>query len=915
MSIVSLQLPELPISDVLTDINLRLEQHLQLVLEAPPGAGKTTLVPLAILKHHNVNPEKTWLGQQQILMLEPRRMAARSAATRMASLLNEPVGKTVGYRVRQETKISKHTRIVVITEGILVRMLIQDPSLADVGLLIFDEFHERSLDADLGLAFALQGRDIFRDTSNPLRILIMSATLDGSAIAALLDSTRDNTRDSARDTTAVTDTTPIISSQGKQYPVAIHYGKRKQQEENIVNRTVAALKDAITTLNGDILVFLPGYAEINHVKRQLSESLSDSQSQQIQILPLYGALPFNLQQKAIEPLSQVERKRGIRKIVLATDIAETSLTIEGITIVIDSGLCRQPVFNPTTGMTRLQTKAISQDSSIQRAGRAGRLEPGQCFRLWSEEQQKQLSKHSPPEILQADLAGLTVQLLAWGIREPEELAWLDTPPKGALSQALDLLERLGVIKQREANRTRGKPEFVLENWVLTTHGAQLALLPTHPRLAHMLLCSRAIAQQENAAALAVLLTDRSPLSNRSNADITAQIAIVRGLSPCQKQFQEWQKRAQRQAIQFGKLLSQLAPSPDGDAQENNDNIAEHNAAGYLLACAYPDRIARRKSAQSNQYLLSNGRTAILDLSDPCCGLEWLSAAEVGGNTHNKNSPHSNSTDRIYSACPLDAHLFDGALGHLIHSSVAILWDENTDRFSAEKIQSVGAIILKKQRLKNIPVESKTDALITHIRKRGLSLLPWTTTTRQWQSRVTLLRQTYNDSHSANSHSWPDVSDQHLLESLEDWLPPYLSKISKRSDFEKLDLQAILNTLLPWQLSQKLTTLAPLTITVPSGHQARIDYNQESPVLNVKLQEMFGCRSTPTIAEGKIKLIVQLLSPARRPLQVTQDLEGFWKTSYHEVKKEMKGRYPKHPWPDNPLDAVATKQIKQGHNKR
>ncbi|MEH6556618.1 MAG: ATP-dependent helicase HrpB [Oceanicoccus sp.] len=910
MSIVSLQLPVLPITDVLSEIDRCLEKHLQLVLEAPPGAGKTTLVPLAILKHQSGDSATAWLGQQKILMLEPRRMAARSAATRMASLLNEPVGQTIGYRVRQQTKVSKHTRIEVITEGILVRMLIQDPSLSDVGLLIFDEFHERSLDADLGLAFALQGRELFRESNNSLRIMVMSATLDGKAIASLLDR--------AHDSAAISDATPIISSRGKQYPVAVHYNQPKRQQEDIVGRTVATLKDVTTTLDGDILVFLPGYAEINRVRRQFSDSLSNVQSQKIQLLPLYGALPFNQQQKAIEPLSQVERDTGIRKIVLATDIAETSLTIEGITIVIDSGLCRQPIFNPATGMTRLQTKAISQDSSIQRMGRAGRLEPGQCFRLWSEEQQKLLPRHSSPEILQADLAGLALQMLAWGVRDPEELAWLDIPPKGALAQALELLEKLAVIKQRDTDSTQRDREPGLNSWLLTAHGTQLATLPVHPRLGHMLLCSQTIRQQKNAAALAVLLTDRSPLSNRFDADLTAQIAIVRGISPCQRQFQEWQKRTQRQATVFEKILSQLPSAPSGiypDNSTNIDTIAEHNAAGYLLACAYPDRIARRKFPQSNQYLLSNGRTATLDVADPCCGLEWLAAAEVGGNTQTHKSSNSNSIDRIYSACPLDVTLFDGALSDLIDSTITIHWDENTDRFSAEKIQSVGAITLQTKRLNNIPVESKIDALIAHIRKRGLDLLPWTPATKQWQSRVTLLRNTYTNNSDDNLSSWPDVSNQHLLESLDDWLAPYLSKVTKRSDFEKLDLQSILNNLLPWQLSQQLAILAPITITVPSGHQARIDYSQQSPVLNVKLQEMFGCQSTPTIAEGKIKLIVQLLSPARRPLQVTQDLEGFWKTSYHEVKKEMKGRYPKHPWPDNPMDAVATKHTKQIRNKR
>lgn len=911
MNIVSLQLPELPITEVLEEINQNLEQHWQLVLEAPPGAGKTTLVPLAILKNQSASPEKSWLGQQRILMLEPRRMAARTAAMRMAELLGEPVGQTIGYRVRQETKISRQSRIEVITEGILSRMLVQDPSLSGVGLLIFDEFHERSLDADLGLAFALQGREFFRDETDPLRILVMSATLDGRAIATLLDR--------AAEQRTCNHPTPIISSQGKQFPVTIHYAPKNTRQLDIVAQTVATLRQVSATPGGDILVFLPGYAEINRVRRQFSESLSVLQTQQLRLLPLYGALEIKQQQKAIEPLSRDDRNSGIRKIVLATDIAETSLTIAGITTVIDSGLCRQPTFNPVTGVTRLQTKAISQDSSVQRMGRAGRLESGHCFRLWSEEQQKGLSKHSPPEILQADLAGLALQLLAWGITQTEELAWLDLPPKGSLSQALGLLEKLGAVTPRDSRQAHNHRQSTLQDWVLTAHGNQLATLPLHPRLGHMLLCSRAIQQQENASALAALLTERSPLTRYNHVDITEHVSLVRGNSPAKEPFENWRKRAQRQAKTFEQQLSQLPPATTATANQSTStststSVTEHNVAGYLLACAYPDRVARRKSIHSNHYLLSNGRTALLDPADPCCQFEWLAAADVSGGSQNNTMPnshnhnHNNSTDRIYSACPLDARLFDNALQSLTRSHVIIHWDESTDRFSAEKVIALGAITLKTQCLEKIPTEAKTDALVTHIRKRGLNLLPWTPATRQWQARVTLLANTTNRK-GREPCAWPDVSDTALLDKLEDWLAPHLNHVSKGSDIAKLDLQSILNTLLPWPLPQQLAKLAPLAIAVPSGHQAPIDYSQSPPVLNVKLQEMFGCKTTPTIAEGQIALIVQLLSPARRPLQVTQDLEGFWKTGYHDVKKEMKGRYPKHPWPDNPLDAVATKHTK------
>ncbi len=840
-----------------------------MVLEAPPGAGKTTVVPLALI-------EQDWLQDQRIIMLEPRRMAARSAAQRMASLLGEPVGQTVGYRVRQESKVSKQTRIEVITEGILTRMLLQDPSLEGVGLLIFDEFHERSIDADFGLALALQGRDIFRDIDTPLRLLVMSATLDGDTVASLL--------------TGPDSTAPIIRSQGKMFPVDIIYGPAKRYDENIIERASQAVIKAWHKHDGSQLVFLPGQGEINKVLQRLKRYFSDNSITDTTVLPLYGALPFREQQKAIEPLS---KDGSQRKIVLATDIAETSLTIEGINVVIDAGLCREPSFDPATGMTRLQTRRISQDSSVQRMGRAGRLTEGVCYRLWSEEQQKQLPKQSTPQILQADLAPLLLQILQWGIDDINELQWLDTPPSGPISQALDLLESLGAIKSSSLSA-----DNPLQGWQLTPHGEQMAAMPTHPRLAHMLITSIPFQQTSIACALAAVLADRHPLSRDYGADLSLVVATVTGDIPCHSQHKAWLKRTQQQAKSFQQLLN-----PSGT---NSITLNEDQVVGFLLANAYPDRIARKKADSHNSYQLSNGRIATLDNADKLSNNEWLSVAELGGSV---NKAGQQSIDRIYAGCAFDAALFQQALKALTTEKTTLEWDDSVDRFIAEQLTTVGKLTIKSQRIEQVPAEEKRQALVTLIQKRGLSLLPWDKPTKQWQARVELLRQ-----HHIGKLDWPTVSDEHLLNTLEQWLAPYLDNINKLSDFKKIKLQEVLSHLLPWPLPQQLNKLAPLKISVPSGSNISIDYSQNPPVLSVKLQEMFGYADTPSIANGQIKLMLHLLSPAQRPLQVTQDLAGFWSSSYFDVQKEMKGRYPKHPWPDNPQEALATKYTKHRPKK-
>lgn len=852
-----MKIPSLPINAVLDQIQQTLKSHDQLVLQAPPGAGKTTVVPLALLN-------ETWLGKNKIIMLEPRRMAARTAAERMATLLGEKVGETIGYRIRQEKRLSFKTRIEVITEGVLTRLLQNDPELKGIGLIIFDEFHERSLNTDLGLALSLQARELFRDDNdNPLKLLVMSATLDGSAVAQLLDDA------------------PLLCSEGKMYPVDIHYGKTIKINESVVAPMAATIMQALEEKNGSILAFLPGQGEIIKVQKELAP-LVDSN---VCILPLYGALSLADQMQAIKPLQKNEKFK--RKIVLATDIAETSLTIDGISIVVDSGLSRQPRFDPATGMTRLQTRRISEASSIQRMGRAGRTQAGSCYRLWSKEAQKTLEKQAPAEMLQADLCPLVLQLLQWGVTDPDDLKWLDKPPEAAFNQALDLLYALGALSQNpQQSLQSGNPG-------LNEHGLQMARFPTHPRLAHMLIKSQHIRQTEIAAILATLLSDKNPL-RQYGSDISAKVDVVLGDIPCEQKFKGWLKRSQQQAKIFEKLIR---------PQNRNKKIAidQNDVIGYLISLAYPDRVAQRRSENSEHYLLSNGRAAALTSSDRLKKYEYLAIAELGGLVTQRE-------DNIYAAAPLNPELFKTVLEAMITQSAELHWHNQTDRFIAEQQEKIGAIVINQKPLLKIPVEEKRKALVKLVRQKGLSVLPWDNKSRQWQARIECLYLLAVKSNNNELH-WPDVSDKNLLKTLEIWLQPYLDRINKIEDFKKINLNDCLSNLLPWPLPRKLDELAPLTFRVPTGSNIKIDYSHTPPVLAVKLQEMFGCLKTPAIADGKIPLLVHLLSPARKPLQITQDLAGFWQGSYQDVKKEMKGRYPKHPWPDDPLQAQATRFTK------
>ncbi|PMY44947.1 MULTISPECIES: ATP-dependent helicase HrpB [Pseudomonas] len=837
----------LPIDEVLPALREALATRHEAVLEAPPGAGKTTRVPLALLN-------EPWLAGQRILMLEPRRLAARAAAERLASELGEKVGETVGYRIRLDSKVGPNTRIEVVTEGILTRRLQDDPALEGVGLLIFDEFHERSLDADLALALSLNGRDLFRD-EQPLKILLMSATLEGERLAGLLDDA------------------PILRSEGRMFPVDVRWGRPFQPGEFIEPRLVQTIVEALNDESGSVLVFLPGQAEIRRVHQQLADAVGERS--EILLCPLHGELDLAAQRAAIEPAPP-----GQRKVVLATNIAETSLTIDGVRVVVDAGLARVPRFDPGSGMTRLDTQRISRASATQRAGRAGRLEPGVCYRLWSQDQHEQLAAYGSAEILQADLAGLALQLARWGVT-PAQLVWLDVPPGAAYAQAQDLLERLGALTAKAG-----------EDWKLTPHGQAMAELPAHPRIAHLLLRGQALGLANMACDVAALLGERDILRG-GGADLHSRLVLLSGEERAARGAQGGVQRARQLARQYRGYLrgqpSQAVADPD-----------HPRWLGALLALAYPDRVAQQRRPGGAEYRLANGRAALFSETDSLMKQPWLVIADLG-------SRQGQREERIYLAADFDPALFDSVLAEQVRSVDQLDWDEREGVLRAERQRKVGELVLSREPLTGLDEAARCQALVNLVRRKGLELLPWTPELRQWQARVALLRQL--DLEAKGESEWPDVSDAALLKSLESWLLPYLGKVSRLSHFANLELAGIVHNLLPWPLPQRLDELAPHHLRVPSGSSIRLDYSEQPPILAVRLQELFGLAETPRIAGGRQVVKLHLLSPARRPVQVTQDLANFWRSTYAEVKKDLKGRYPKHYWPDDPLVAEATARAK------
>lgn len=834
---------QLPIDAAIPSLRQALADHDSVVLQAPPGAGKTTRVPLALLN-------ETWLGDQSILMLQPRRVAARAAAERMASELGEKVGETVGYRIRLESRVGPSTRIEVVTEGILARRLQDDPSLEGVGLVIFDEFHLRSLDSDLALALCLNGRELFRD-DQPLRLLVMSATLEGARLSNLLGDA------------------PVVTSEGRMFPVDTLWGQPYQTGEYIEPKVVRACLDAVHDQQGSILVFLPGQAEIRRVHQELSDKLAGRDD--LLLCALHGELDLSAQRAAIEPAPQ-----GKRKIVLATNIAETSLTIEGVRVVIDSGLERVPRFDPSSGMTRLATQRISQASAAQRAGRAGRLEPGICYRLWSQTQHEQMAAYGAPEIHQADLAALALQLARWGVR-PDQLRWLDMPPAAPFTQARDLLGRLGAL---EAD---GR---------LSSHGQAMAEVPAHPRIAHLLLRGHALGLGALACDVAALLGERDVLPG-GGADLHSRLAMLEG-------SQRMPHHAHGAAQRIKQLARQYRSYRRGIVTEAVADPEHPRWLGCLLALAYPDRVAQQRRVGGGEYRLANGRAAMFTEPDALMKHSWLVVAELG-------SRQGQREERIYLATDLDPALFENVLAEQVTVVDELDWDDRAGALVAERQRKVGELVLSREPLKELDADARSRALLGLVRKKGLELLPWTPELRQWQSRVALLREL--DMAQQGQSKWPCVRDDTLLATLEEWLLPYLNNVSRLSHFGLLDLSSILRGALPWPLPQELDELAPTHIKVPSGSSIKLDYSESPPVLAVRLQEMFGLADTPRIAGGKLPIKLHLLSPARRPVQVTQDLANFWRSTYLEVKKDLKGRYPKHWWPDDPMEAEPTARAK------
>lgn len=817
----------LPVHDALPALRDALAERGAAVLVAPPGAGKTTLVPLALL-------DAPWLGARRILMLEPRRLATRMAARRMAQSLGEPVGQTVGYRVRMETRVSARTRIEVVTEGIVTRMVQHDPVLADVGLVIFDEYHERTLHADLALALVAQSRALVRED---LRLLVMSATLDAEPVARLLGDA------------------PVIRSEGRMFPVETRYVEPRH-DARLEATVVRATLDALDREDGDVLVFLPGAAEIRRVAERLSGAGLPSSTR---VVPLYGDLPPAAQDDAVRPSAP-----GARKIVLATSIAETSLTIEGVRIVIDSGLARVPRFSPRTGMSSLETVRVSRASADQRRGRAGRVAPGTCYRLWAEQEQRHLVPHRAPEILEADLAPLALELAAAGVRDPASLAWLDAPPPAALAQARELLTELGALDA--AGR-------------ITARGRRMADLPLHPRLAHMLLEGASAGQGALACDVAALLEERDILDDVRDADIQARLEALRsGL----RAHPDRVRRVRESASQLRRVIGA------------RDGARDTGATGLLLAFAYPDRVGQRRPGGSGRFLLRNGNGAAFAEPQALSASPYIVAAELDA-----RRPES----RIFLAASLAADDLVAHFGDQIVGEGIIAWDDDQRAVVARRVTRLGAIVLGDAALRDPDPARVAEALLEGVRRLGVAALPWSDAARRVRERLGFLH--------ALDPAWPDVSDLALERTFGDWLAPHLLGLTRLDQIARLDLVAVLMERLTWAQRAALDEMAPTHVVVPSGSRIPVDYSApEAPVLSVRLQEMFGCADTPRIGGGRVPLTVHLLSPARRPVQVTRDLAGFWRTTYFDVRKDLRGRYPKHHWPDDPMRAEPTSRAKR-----
>ncbi|WP_299820851.1 ATP-dependent helicase HrpB [uncultured Pontibacter sp.] len=837
------RLPDLPVKEALPQLLAALEGNTRVVLEAPPGAGKTTLVPLVLL-------EASWRGGGKILVLEPRRLATRAAAQRMSDILSEPVGQTVGYWVRMEHVVSVNTQVEVVTEGILTRLLQEDPALEGISAIIFDEFHERNLQGDLGLALALDAQAVLRPD---LRIMVMSATLDAAATAKWLDA-------------------PVVQSMGRQYPVETHYlsnaevaaaGTRPAQR--LANLVPKAIRQALEQEpEGDILVFLPGMGEMRKVAEQLEGRLAPS----IDLHILHGDLTLSKQLAAIQPAP-----KGRRKVVLATSIAETSLTIEGVKIVIDGGFARVPRFVPRTGLTTLVTIPVSRAAADQRRGRAGRLGPGICYRLWSTADQLQLPENQTPEICEADLTGVALELAIWGVKDATDLKWLDVPPAAALSLARDLLLRL---------------EAINETGNATAHGKAIASMGLAPRLGHLVIRGRELGHTSTACALAALLSEKDVLKpvqqpwSEPLPDVQVRLELLEGKRPYIPGFVVDENALRRVKEQAQHLRQRL---------RETKAALTHDAVGILTALAYPDRIAQ---------LETSGRVRLVTGQRVALQTELLGEAPFYSIAHLEIG----SRARALLAAPLTKAELLKYFAEQLEDLEEVRWDETTARVVARSITRLGALVLEERQQPNPDPEQIADALFLAIQEKGVARLPWPDEAIRTRKRLAFL-------HQLAPENWPDVSDEALQESMEVWLRPHLSGLRSLDQASRLDFDEVLLSDLSWEQRQEMDKLAPVHLQVTSGSRIAIDYSDvTTPVLAVRLQEVFGMLETPRIGGGKVPVLMHLLSPASRPVQVTRDLHSFWNAGYFDVRKDLRGRYPKHHWPDNPLEAQATRGTKK-----